>query len=296
MSSYKNRYPIYIISKGRYKRRPTANTLERLEVNYYIVVEKHEYEEYKKVVKGEVLILPQEYLDNYNTFWERADDNKTGPGAARNFYWDHSIQNGHKWHWVMDDNLESFERFYNNLKIVCNTPKVFCVIEDFVDRYENLAIAGMGYAIFCPASEARPPIRFNTRIYSCLLIRNDIPYRWRGRYNEDTDLCLRVLKDGWCTVEFNAFLTGKRATQTMTGGNTDEFYKEEGTYLKSKILVDMHPDVTKLTKKFNRWHHHVNYKPFKTNKLLFKKDYERKQGINNFGMELNIKEKIHHEK
>ena len=296
MSLYKNKYPIYIISKGRYKRRPTANTLERLGVDYYIVVEKHEYEEYKKVVKGEVLILPQEYLDNYDTFWERAEDNKTGPGAARNFCWDHSIQNGHKWHWVMDDNLESFERFYNNLKIVCNTPKVFCVIEDFVDRYENLAIAGMGYAIFCPASEARPPIRFNTRIYSCLLIRNDIPYRWRGRYNEDTDLCLRVLKDGWCTVEFNAFLTGKRATQTMTGGNTDEFYKEEGTYLKSKILVDMHPDVTKLTKKFNRWHHHVNYKPFKTNKLLFKKDYERKQGINNFGMELNIKEKIHHEK
>ncbi len=287
--SLSNKYPVYIVSKGRYRRRPTANMLENLGIDYYIVVEEHEYSEYKKVVKGEVLVLPQSYLDNYDTFWERSDDNKTGPGPARNFCWDHSIEMGHKWHWVMDDNIESIERFYNNLKVVCVNAKPLCAIESFVDRYENLAISGMGYAIFCPASEARPPIRFNTRIYSCLLIRNDIPYRWRGRYNEDTDLCLRVLKDGWCTVEFNAFLIGKRATQTMAGGNTDEFYKEEGTYLKSKILEDMHPDVTTITKKFNRWHHHVNYAPFKRNILVFKDDYNKVMGINNFGMVLRAK-------
>jgi len=44
------------------------------------------------------------------------------------------------------------------------------------------------------------------------LIRNDVPYRWRGRYNEDTDLSLRMLKDRWCTIQFNAFLQGKAAT------------------------------------------------------------------------------------
>jgi hypothetical protein len=293
---YMNKYPIYIISKGRYKRRPTANALEEMGVSYYIVVEQHEYEEYKSVVKGKVLILPQKYLDEYDTFWERAEDNKCGPGAARNFCWEHSIENGHKWHWVMDDNIESFERFNHNMKIKCTTPKPFMAVENFVDRYENLAIAGLGYSIFCPASEARPSIRFNTRIYSCLLIRNDIPYRWRGRYNEDTDLSLRVLKDGWCTVEFNAFLIGKRATQTMKGGNTDEFYAQEGTLNKSQILVDMHPDVAKLTKKFNRWHHHVDYKPFKKNLLIFKDEYVAKYGTNEFGMILIDKKERENER
>lgn len=258
-----------------------------MEVPYFIVVEEHEYEEYCKVIKtGKVLILPKKYLDEYDTFWPRAKDNKTGPGAARNFCWDHSIENGFAWHWVMDDNIESIERFNNNLKIKCVSGKPFFIIEEFVLRYTNIVQSGMGYSIFCPNTERRPAIRFNTRLYSCQLIRNDIPYRWRGRYNEDTDLSLRILKDGLCTVEFNAFLIGKRATQTMKGGNTDEFYANEGTYDKSKMLVEMHPDVTSLTKKFNRWHHHVNYRPFKNNMPIKKEGLKLGHGVNEYGMKL----------
>lgn len=286
MSMFKPKYPIYIISKGRYKRRPTVRTFEGMSIDYYIVVEEHEYEEYKKVCKGTVLILPKEYLNNYDTFWERAKDNKTGPGAARNFCWDHSIKNGFKFHWVFDDNIEAIERFNNNMKIKCTSPTAFYIIEQWVERYHNIAISGFGYSIFCPSSDARPAIRFNTRIYSALFIRNDIPYRWRGRYNEDTDLSLRVLKDGWVTAEFNAFLISKRATQTMKGGNTDEFYEKEGTLNKSKMLVDMHPDVTKLVKRWNRWHHKVNYKPFKSNLLIRKEGFNFSKIINEYGLKL----------
>ena len=88
-----------------------------------------------------------------------------------------------------------------------------------------------------------PPFVVNTRIYSCLLIENSAPYRWRGRYNEDTDLSLRVLKDGLCTIQFNAFLCGKVTTQRMKGGNTKEFYSDEGTLPKSQMIADLHPDV-----------------------------------------------------
>lgn len=281
------RYPVYIISKGRWSRRPTSNILESMQVPYSIVVEKQEYDNYCEVVdKNKVLILPDEYIDNYDTFWSRDTDKRYGPGAARNFCWEDSIKKGFDWHWVMDDNIESIERFNHNMKVRCMSGTPFYIIEDFVLRYTNIAIAGMGYAIFCPANDNRPPIRLNTRIYSCLLIRNDIPYRWRGRYNEDTDLSLRALKDRWCTVEFNAFLIGKRATQSVKGGNTAEFYSKEGTYNKSKMLVEMHPDVTKLTKKFNRWHHQVDYRPFKRNKLIKKGGIEISNHINNYGMEL----------
>jgi hypothetical protein len=281
-----NRFPIYIVSKGRWERRPTANTLEMMGIPYYIIVEKEEESFYREKVKGEVLVIPQKYKDDYDTFWERSSDNKVGAGAPRNFAWDHSISMGYSHHWVMDDNIESFERYNNNLKIKCKSALPFYIMEDFALRYKNLAQVSPSYAIFCPASEGREPLIFNTRCYSCILIKNDIPFRWRGRYNEDTDLSLRILKAGMCTVEFRTFLQGKRATQTMSGGNTDEFYKEEGTYNKSKMLVDMHPDVTVLTKKFNRWHHHVDYSPFKSNLMEFNADYKKVVGSNEFGMVL----------
>jgi hypothetical protein len=159
-------------------------------------------------------------------------------------------------------------------------------MEDFVLRYQNVAISGPNYYSFCKATDSVPPFIKNTRIYSCLFIRNDIPYRWRGRYNEDTDICLRALKDGWSTIQFNAFLQGKVTTQRMTGGNHEQFYSEDGTYLKSKMLEDMHPDVAKVVWKFNRWHHHVDYRPFKPNPLTVRTDVEIPEGIRNYGMSL----------
>jgi hypothetical protein len=282
--------PIYIISKGRWDSRLTSRALEYMKVPYFIVVEQSEYDKYAAVIdSSKILILPQKYLDEYDTFWKRSADNKTGPGAARNFAWDHSISNGNAWHWVMDDNLDAFHRFNRNEKWEVDSGTIFKCMEDFVDRYENIAIAGPNYYSFCKTTDAVAPYILNTRIYSCLLIRNDIPYRWRGRYNEDTDLSLRVLKDGWCTLQFNAFLQGKVTTQRMKGGNTEVFYKDEGTMPKSQMLADMHPDVASVVWKFNRWHHHVDYRPFKDNKLIRKKNIVIPTGINNYGMVIKPK-------
>jgi len=279
-------FPIYVVSKGRWNRRPTCNALDEMKVPYKVIVEKYEYEKYCSVLgEDKVLICPQKYIDEYDTFWYD-DDKRTGPGASRNFAWQHSIDDGYKWHWVLDDNIESFERFNNNHKVKCLTGAIFYMCEDFVLRYNNVAQAGMNYAFFCPTYEARPPFKLNTRIYSCLLINNSIPYRWRGRYNEDTDLSLRVLKDGWCTIQFNCALQGKRATQTVRGGNSETFYDKEGTFLKSKMIADMHPDVAKVVKRFSRWHHHVNYKPFIDNKLIKKEGLNISDEVNNYGMKL----------
>lgn len=280
------RFPVYIVSKGRYKKNPTSETLIEMNVPFYMIVEEQEYKEYCELVGAEkILILPQKYKDKYDTFW-KDDDPRTGPGPARNFAWEHSIKNGFEWHWVMDDNIESFERFNKNMKVNCSDGTYFYACEDFVLRYTNIAIAGLNYANFYPSNESRPPFLINTRIYSCLLIRNDIPYRWRGRYNEDTDLSLRVLKDGYCTVQFNALLQGKMSTQKIKGGNTKEFYESEGTMNKSKMLEDMHPDVAQVVWKFNRWHHKVDYRPFKKNKLILKDGIMIPNRINNYGMEL----------
>ena len=266
-------YPIYIVSKGRWENRQTSKALEKMGVPYSIVVEPQEYNNYAEVIDpAKVLTLPFSNLGQ-------------GSIPARNWIWDHALSIGAERHWIMDDNIRTFNRLNRNLMVQVTSGTIFKATENFVDRYENLAIAGFNYDFFAKAKDPLPPYVLNTRIYSCLLIKNDIPYRWRGKYNEDTDLSIRVLKDGYCTIQFNAFLQEKATTQTMKGGNTDELYAN-GTLEKSQALADQHPDVAKVVWKFNRWHHHVNYKPFKENKLIRKQNLVIPDTVNNYGMKL----------
>ena len=280
------KFPIYIVSKGRWENNMTSIALEKINVPYFIIVDKDEYENYCKFIdKSKVLIQPDKYREEYDMFWK--DDSKvTGPGAARNFAWDHSIKKGFKFHWVMDDNIAGFMRFNKNIKSYVSGGTVLKIMEDFVLRYENVAIAGPNYDYFVVDSVVYPPFVANTRVYSCLFIRNDIPFRWRGRYNEDTDLCLRVLKAGWCTIQFNAFLQDKTPTQLVKGGNTEQFYDKEGTLKKSKMLQEMHPDVCTVVWKFHRIHHQINYKPFRKNLLVKKSDVIITEKIDEYGLRL----------
>lgn len=272
------RYPVYVISKGRWERRQTVRTLLRMGVDFTLVVEPVEYSHYAEVVDPRMIrTLPFSNLGQ-------------GSIPARNWVWDDAQASGSKRHWILDDNIESVERFNKNVKaeVLCDAP--FRAIEDFADRYDNLAICGMNYSVFCPAREARPPVRFNTRVYSCLLIDNAVPYRWRGRYNEDTDLCLRVLKDGYCTALFNAFLIGKRATMTQRGGNTDTIYNTGDQRLAfAQSLQEQHPDCVTVTRKFNRWHHHVDYRRFAGN-VLRRNQTHVNTGPNEYGMSIRLKE------
>lgn len=280
------KYPVYIVSKGRANNGTTTKSLNDMGVPHYIVVEIHEAVEYKAKTNATILALPSWYLNNYDTCDNLGESRSKGPGAARNFCLDHAKENGFKRHWVMDDNLDAFHRLNNNEKYEVETGATLKAAEDFVDRYSNVPVAGLNYYSFCKKTDKVPPFISNTRIYSCLLIDNDSGYRWRGRYNEDTDLSLRVLKDGLCTIQFNAFLCGKVTTQRMKGGNTKEFYAEEGTLPKSQMLADLHSDVASVVWKFNRWHHQVNYKPFKGNKLKLLTTENTKEIINNYGMKL----------
>lgn len=281
-------YPIYIVSKGRWETRLTARALDRMRVPYKIVVEAQERALYASVIRPDyVLVLDPEYQRQYDTCDTLGDSKGRGPGPARNFAWDHAIASGFAWHWVMDDNIRRFYRWNRNAKVAALNGAVFRAMESFCERYKNVAMAGPCYERFAPIGlKSPPPFRLNTRIYSCNLIRNDVPFRWRARYNEDTDLSLRMLKAGWCTVEFNAFLQDKTTTQVLGGGNTAEFYASEGTLAKSQMQVRLHPDVSRLVWRFNRWHHYVDYSRFKRNALKRKPGIEVGDGIDEYGMRL----------
>jgi hypothetical protein len=87
---------------------------------------------------------------------------------------------------------------------------------------------------------------------------------------------LDILKAGLCTIQFNNLLQGKAPTQNLGGGNTAEFYGKEGTYNKSKMLEVIHPDVAEVKWRYGRFHHHVDYRPFKSNEPLYIDGYDPK--------------------
>jgi hypothetical protein len=280
-------YPLYVVSKGRADTRLTSKALERMQVPYRIVVEAQEYDAYAAVVDvAKILVLDSAYQRAYASCDDVGDTKSMGPGPARNFAWDHAIAQGSAWHWVMDDNIRVFYRLQRHRKIQFLDGSCFACMETFCARYDNIAMAGPNYQWLAKQRQALPPFILNTRIYSCNLIRNDVPFRWRGRYNEDTDLSLRLLKAGWCTVQFNAFLQDKQTTQSVPGGNTAAFYATEGTLPKSQMLVRLHPDVARLVWKFGRWHHHVDYRPFKAHGLRLKPGSTVPRGVNDYGLRL----------
>lgn len=272
------KYPIYVISKGRWESRLTVKALDKINVPYRVVIEPQEHNQYASVIDpSRLLILPFSNLGK-------------GSIPARNWVWEHSIAEGHKRHWILDDNIRGFYRFNHNLKVPVSTGTPFAAAEDFVDRFLSVGIAGFNYHMFVSRKSITKPYTPNTRIYSCILIQNDIPYRWRGRYNEDTDLSLRALKDGWATVLFNAFLAEKMQTMTMKGGNTEQLYKlhdgKDGRLLMAQSLQRQHPDVVKVVRKWGRWQHSVDYRSFKNNKLIPRPGVVINEGVNNYGMEL----------
>lgn len=269
------KYPIYVISKGRAKHCLTVRELNLMQVPFKLVIEQPEYEEYCKIVNPKkILILPFKDLGQGST-------------PARNWVWEHSMSLGYKRHWILDDNIEGFHRLNRNTKPKVTSGTIFKCAEDFVERYTNVGLSGFNYYSFCKSTDPVPPFYLNTRIYSCILVDNKLPFKWRGRYNEDTDLSLRVLKSGLCTILFNAFLAGKVTTMRMRGGNTDNVYTDNDNRMKfAKALEELHSDVVKVVWKFNRWHHQVDYSSFKDNKLIRNPNIKIPIGINNYGMVL----------
>lgn len=280
------RYPIYIPSKGRweYEVRTTSRTLDTLGVPYLMVVEPQERDNYLRagIPEAQLLILPH---------------SDRGLVATRNWIWDHAAASGTPRFWTIDDNIQGFYRLSKNMKIQGNSGAMLRAAEDFVDRYENVPIAGFQYEFFAMRRESYPPFVFNTRVYSNMLLQTDYrekdgsPFRNDPalRYNDDTDLNLRVLKSGDCTILFNAFLAKKKGTMMFKGGmgyKRSEIKEEDDRWKASNQLKEKHPDVAEVVWKWNRWHHEVDYSRFKDNLPRLRPGLEVPDGVNNYGMEL----------
>lgn len=245
------RFPVYVISKGRADCCLTAKFLMRDGVPFKLVIEPQERAAYEAAGFGaHIVTLPFSNLG-------------LGGIPARNWCWEDAKAAGHERHWILDDNIRDiWHTTKGNRFGKCHVGDGFVAVEKFLSHYDNVAIAGLNYQTFClPGS---PPFNVNVHVYSCLCIQNDLPFRWRGRYNEDTDLCLQVLSAGLCTVLVNAYTIGKVATMTMKGGNSAELYKGDGRLKMARSLERVWPGIVQTRRRFKRPQHVVNWRIFTT--------------------------------
>lgn len=280
------KYPVYIISKGRWEKRKTVKLMEKCEIPYKIVVEPKEYNKYAEVI------------DKKNIIKAPKDFSELGKGSipVRNFVWEHAVESGANAHWILDDNISDFYRYNNNLRVKVFNGAALRAHEDYVDKFNYVLLSGLQYKKFVTDRGIRKPYTYNTRIFSCILINHELDNilkdRWRGKYNEDVDLSIRVLKAGVGTILNNQFLIEKETTLTSSGGNTDTIYggkKDNHEFLlaKAQSLKDQHPDIVKITNKYKRGiHHSANLRRFKNNPLGYDETKETHKGFNNYGLKL----------
>jgi len=275
-----SRYPICIPSKGRAHLQTTGKVLDRMGISYKFFVEETEFDQYCAALgENNVIKLPFHDLGK-------------GSIPARNFIWDWAAEREFARHWVVDDNILNFARCHNNRRLRCRSGALFQALEDFADRYDNLAMFGPHHAGFVDDAKKHTPVNWNTRVYSCILIDTKLTERWRGRYNEDTDLSLRMLKAGHVTGVCRALLMKKAPThgskrKAMAGGNTDNVYTTNDHRLAfAESLKQQHPDCVEIVWKFNRWHHQVDYSAFRKNKPILRSHVTPVAFDNEYGMEL----------
>ena len=246
------RYPVYVISKDRADCCLTARFLLEDGCPFHIVIEPHQRAAYEEHFDSSLLLdLPFSDLGQ-------------GSIPARNWVWEHSKAAGAERHWILDDNIYRLARRYKARRFPCEAGIALYHSESFVDRYTNIAVAGLNYEMFMPTHVNKPPFNLNAHVYSCLLIRNDLEQRWRGRYNEDTDLCLQVLSAGLCTVLLNAFMINKVGTGVVKGGNQTELYKGDGRLKMARSLERAWPGVVEVERRYSRPQHVINWRRFDT--------------------------------
>jgi hypothetical protein len=264
------KYPVFVPTKGRWEKRHTIKMFERMGVPYFAVIEEQELEQYSEFISlDKIIVLPHK--------------NK-GLTVTRNWIWDFAQSQGVSYFWTFDDNIRDIYRLNRNMKYRMKSGIALQIIEQFAERFKNLYITGMQYEMFVPRKRKNPAFLMNTRIYSNMLIKTDIPYRNRTFYNDDTDLCLQILNDGHCTALIYAFLIDKEATMRQKGGMTDYYEKTDSRKEFVIELKEKWPRIVSLTRKYGRWHHHVNYAPFKHNTLKLKEGVVLQDKINEFGM------------
>jgi len=228
------KYPIFIPSRGRFDNCLTAKYLDEENLPYHLIIEPQEEVNYSKYFnKNKIIVLPE---------------NNRGLSYSRNFIKDYSKSNNDDFHWQLDDRAISLIKNQSGKIIKEKASIAINMAKSFIDKYENIAIAGFAHSAF--GKYKKKPFDLNVQVYSFVLVSNKNNIKWRHGIQEDTDYALQVLTMGWCTVLFNIYQIYKHSTGKIKGGMTDFQYKGNGRLKQIKELQRRWGSEIKITKKF----------------------------------------------
>jgi len=178
-------WPIYVPSKGR----PDGQSFELLkDLPYTTVVEPQDEKAYRATNAKNIITLPL---------------NDQGLCYARNFVLDHAKSMGHKWFWMIDDDISSMGIVVN--KRVQKQPATVVIdAAQQIIAQPNCAIGAMQYQQF--AWSATKPIKAHARCESVVAIHaeriGDLRYRFRLKHDKDMvglvhDRCMISIRSEW---------------------------------------------------------------------------------------------------
>ena len=246
-------WPIWIPSRGR-PRSSTARVLAEAGLDFRIAVLPEDEEAYvAQWGESRVAVLPFQSAE--------------GAVPSRNWIWEQAVLAGAAWHWQLDDNISRWSTCTGDRWKRRTVPPAEALeaAERLAARYRNVGIVGHEYEMF--GHTIAKPFTVNRKVYSSLLIRTDLPFRWRGRYNADVDLCLQALTSGWCTIRLQGYLADKRRTLEQSGGNTPR-YQGTGRLAMADEIVRRWPGLVSIRWRWGRPQHYVRWDVFRRNPRL----------------------------
>ena len=169
------------------------------------------------------------------------DANDKGVAYVRNFCLEHARSNGHEYHWQLDDNIKKFMTCLDGNTKTANPYKSFRYIEAEVAKYSNVAAACFSHQAFAWSNWHRD-VAVNQMMYCCMLIRTSVRARFKHGTAEDVDFSVRMLMEGWCTIQFWRHLIMKPQSGSQRGGCSISEYAVSGREKRNKTLESDWPE------------------------------------------------------
>ena len=202
----KNKYHIYIPSKGRSDSCRTAHLCLDAGLNFSIVVEPQDYLKYSKVFgKKNLIKLPK---------------NDQGMWYVRNFILKLSRSRNEKAHWQIDDDIKYFAIRKDGKNTRSNTGTVLSEVEKILDAHTNIKAIGTRLAAFAFSYESF--LSVNTQIWASWLVDNDVDAKFKKGTVEDLDFFIQIMHKGGVVVAANRYIHDTFPHNAKPGGLTVE--------------------------------------------------------------------------
>lgn len=288
-----NRYNIYIPSYNRAGMKLTAYNLSELfhMDNWYLAIDPTQFDEYSKHYSLKHLIVREPRFKSVKRFnigaTGQTPDYTHGTTGIYNslLYFSRSL--GEDKFWTMDDDFVcmAMKAAIGDKKIADDLPydkmryyrcsklleKYGFSMKEFLRDIEDLSLkvrnhGFVGLEKFGQVFNSPVEWRLGTRVYSFYLTNNRTLIDHFGTQNNDVITSMELSKLGFVNMLLEGITYNSMDTQA--GGGLTETYQEFGTLEKGKCLVRTQPNYAKISYRFNRIHHTVDYSKLKRQRLV----------------------------